>query len=107
MKYIYIGIVASCQNERSQHQNKATAMSVLQSRLDVLNRGKQHDAKQSSTIGVGDISWGNQIRSIVMQPYQMVKDHRTGEYIYIYIYIYSYPLNPLFIDYTSLMMMFT
>lgn len=53
-------------------------MSVLQSRLDVLNRGKQHDAKQSSTIGVGDISWGNQIRSIVMQPYQMVKDHRTG-----------------------------
>jgi peptide chain release factor 2 len=72
------GLVVSCQNERSQHQNRATAMSILKSRLDQLNREKQYSQKNQTTIGGGDISWGNQIRSVVMQPYQMVKDHRTG-----------------------------
>ncbi len=72
--------VVQCQNERSQLQNKATAMKVLRSRLYELQQAER-DAALSKLTGAGekkDIAWGHQIRSYVMQPYQIVKDHRTG-----------------------------
>jgi peptide chain release factor 2 len=71
------GIVVTCQNERSQHKNKAMAMKVLRSRLYELEQQK-HDDKVSQLSGEKkNIAWGNQIRSYVFQPYTMVKDHRT------------------------------
>jgi peptide chain release factor 2 len=72
------GIVVQCQNERSQHKNRAQAMKVLKARLYVLEQQKR-DAEVAKLYGdKGEIAWGNQIRSYVMQPYQMVKDHRTN-----------------------------
>ncbi len=72
------GIVVQCQNERSQHKNRAQAMKVLKARLCMLERQKR-DAELAKLYGKkGEIAWGNQIRSYVMQPYQMVKDHRTN-----------------------------
>jgi peptide chain release factor 2 len=71
------GIVVQCQNERSQHKNRAQAMKVLKAKLYVLEQQKR-DAELAKLYGnKGEIAWGNQIRSYVMQPYQMVKDHRT------------------------------
>ncbi|MCP2335255.1 peptide chain release factor 2 [Actinomadura rupiterrae] len=71
------GIVVSCQNERSQLQNKATAMNVLQAKL--LERKRQEEAeKMASLRGEGTSSWGTQIRNYVLHPYQIVKDLRTG-----------------------------
>jgi peptide chain release factor 2 len=71
------GIVVSCQNERSQLQNRATAMSVLQAKL--LERKRQEEeAKISELRGEGTSSWGTQIRNYVVHPYQIVKDLRTG-----------------------------
>jgi peptide chain release factor 2 len=71
------GIVAQCQNERSQHKNKAEALKVLKSRLYILEQ-KKRDAELAKIYGdKGEIAWGNQIRSYVLQPYQLVKDHRT------------------------------
>jgi peptide chain release factor 2 len=71
------GIVVQCQNERSQHKNRAQAMKVLKARLYMRERQKR-DAELAKLYGdKGEIAWGNQIRSYVMQPYQMVKDHRT------------------------------
>jgi peptide chain release factor 2 len=72
------GIVAASQNERSQHQNKDTAMNMLKSRLYNLELEKRAAVKKSEFESKADIGWGAQIRSYVMQPYQMVKDLRTG-----------------------------
>jgi peptide chain release factor 2 len=71
-------MVVQCQNERSQHKNRAQAMKVLKARLYMLERQKR-DAELTKLYGdKGEIAWGNQIRSYVLQPYQMVKDHRTN-----------------------------
>ncbi|MFE2161505.1 peptide chain release factor 2 [Streptomyces lydicus] len=76
LTHIPTGIVVSCQNERSQIQNKATAMNVLQAKL--LERQRQEErAKMDALKGDGGSSWGNQMRSYVLHPYQMVKDLRT------------------------------
>ena len=72
------GIVVQCQSERSQHRNRAEAMKVLKGRLFMLKQ-QERDAELAKLYGdKGEIAWGSQIRSYVMQPYQMVKDHRTS-----------------------------
>ena len=71
------GIVVQCQNERSQHKNRAVAMKVLKARLYMLEQQKRDAEVAKLYSDKGQIAWGNQIRSYVMQPYQMVKDHRT------------------------------
>lgn len=70
------GIVVSCQNERSQLQNRASAMAVLQAKL-LERRRQEEEAKMSAIRGDVQTSWGNQIRNYVLHPYQMVKDTRT------------------------------
>jgi peptide chain release factor 2 len=72
-------IVVQCQNERSQHKNKAFAMKVLKSKLYELRRKELEEKKLEKLGEKKDISWGNQIRSYVFQPYMLAKDHRTGE----------------------------
>jgi len=73
------GIVVSCQNERSQIKNRATALKVLQGRLYELEQRKFQEKVAAASGDKADVAWGSQIRSYVLQPYQMVKDHRTGE----------------------------
>ncbi len=76
LTHIPTGIVVSCQNERSQIQNKATAMNVLQAKL-LERRRQEEQAKMDALKGDSGGSWGNQMRSYVLHPYQMVKDLRT------------------------------
>jgi peptide chain release factor 2 len=73
------GIVVQCQNERSQHKNKALAMKVLRSRIYQYYRQQQEEERAKLEKEKKGISWGNQIRSYVFQPYTMVKDHRTKQ----------------------------
>ena len=72
------GIVVQCQQEKSQHRNKDMAMKVLQARLHQLEKQKQDQKMQELHDNKDDIAWGNQIRSYVLHPYQMVKDHRIN-----------------------------
>ncbi|BBO75470.1 peptide chain release factor 2 [Desulfosarcina widdelii] len=72
------GIVVQCQQEKSQHRNKDMAMKVLKSRLYEAEKRKQDERMQQIHDGKDDIAWGSQIRSYVLHPYQMVKDHRIG-----------------------------
>ena len=75
------GIRAQCQNERSQHKNKATAMKILKSALvqkEIEERQKEKDKQEGQKNFFFGISWGNQTRSYVLHPYQMIKDHRSG-----------------------------
>jgi peptide chain release factor 2 len=72
------GIVVQCQNERSQHKNREMAMRVLRSRIYAKLLEEEEERKAKAAGEKKDISWGNQIRSYTMQPYTLVKDHRTG-----------------------------
>ncbi len=77
--HIPTGLVAQCQNERSQHQNKQTALKILKARIYELEREKKEETLLKQYGGQKKkIEWGSQIRSYVMHPYNMVKDHRTG-----------------------------
>jgi len=81
LTHIPTGIVVSCQNERSQHKNRAVAMKVLKARLFDLEM-KAKEKKMEALVGdKKDIAWGSQIRSYVLQPYRIVKDHKTGSEI--------------------------
>ncbi|MCP4216330.1 MAG: peptide chain release factor 2 [bacterium] len=71
-------MVAQCQNERSQHQNKDSAMKMLRAKLFDLELRKKMKEKDKMENDKGEIAWGNQIRSYVLHPYQSIKDHRTG-----------------------------
>jgi peptide chain release factor 2 len=75
------GIVVSCQNERSQHRNREMAMRILRSRLHEVERRKRDEKRQEEEGAKKDIDFGSQIRSYVLQPYRMIKDHRSGHEI--------------------------
>ena len=76
--HIPTGIVVSCQNERSQYKNKAMAMKILRARLYERYREEQEEKLAELREEQKEIAWGSQIRSYVLHPYNMVKDHRTG-----------------------------
>lgn len=76
--HIPSGIVVQCQNDRSQHKNRAAAFKMLSARLYEAELRKREEASQAEHDAKTDIGWGHQIRSYVLQPYQMVKDLRTG-----------------------------
>jgi len=76
--HLATGIVVQCQNERSQHKNRATAWAMLRARLYEAELQKREEAASASESTKSEIGWGHQIRSYVLQPYQLVKDLRTG-----------------------------
>ncbi len=76
--HLATGIAVSCQQERSQHKNKAKAWEMLRSRLYEVELQKREEAANATEASKSDIGWGHQIRSYVLQPYQLVKDLRTG-----------------------------
>ena len=77
--HIPTGIVVQCQSDRSQHRNRATAMNMLSSKLFALEKKQKEEQMAANQPEKNGISWGQQIRSYVLQPYQMIKDLRTGE----------------------------
>jgi peptide chain release factor 2 len=78
LTHIPTGIVVQCQNDRSQHKNRAEAWQMLRARLYELELEKREAAAMAAAASKTDIGWGHQIRSYVLQPYQLVKDLRTG-----------------------------
>ena len=78
LTHIPTGIVVQCQNDRSQHKNRATAMSMMKARLYEAELQRREEESQAEHDAKTDIGWGHQIRSYVLQPYQMVKDLRTS-----------------------------
>jgi peptide chain release factor 2 len=78
LTHLASGIVVACQNERSQHRNRALAMKILRARLYELELEKQREKMEDLHKTKKEIAWGSQIRSYVLHPYRMVKDHRTG-----------------------------
>jgi len=76
--HIPTGIIVQCQNEKSQHRNKEMAMKILRSRLYELEKQKLEQRKKELHASQKEISWGNQIRSYIFNPYRLVKDHRTN-----------------------------
>ena len=78
LTHLPTGIVVQCQNDRSQHRNRAAAMAMLRARLYEVELQKREEEAQAERDAKTDIGWGHQIRSYVLQPYQMVKDLRTG-----------------------------
>src|SRR4030095_8540553 len=77
MRHIPTGIVVRCQSQRSQHKNRAVALQMLKAKI-VLMKEAERDAELAKLYGSkGEIAFGSQIRSYVMHPYQLVKDHRT------------------------------
>ena len=78
LTHLSTGLVVACQNERSQHRNRAMAMKILRARLYELELEKQKEKMEDLEKTKKDIAWGSQIRSYVLHPYRMVKDHRTG-----------------------------
>jgi peptide chain release factor 2 len=78
IKHVPTGLVVACQTQRSQHQNRATAMKIILARIFALRQDEQRQEMEKFYGEKGSISWGNQIRSYVFQPYRMVKDLRTG-----------------------------
>ncbi|MCT4627923.1 peptide chain release factor 2 [Halodesulfovibrio sp.] len=79
--HIPTGVTAQCQNEKSQHANKDTALQILKSRLYEIELRKVQDERQAAYAGKMDISFGSQIRTYTLQPYRLVKDHRTNSEI--------------------------
>ena len=76
--HIPTGVVAECQEQRSQHQNKETAMKMLRSKLYEIELKKQEAEKNKNSLSKGDNGWGSQVRNYVLHPYKLVKDLRTG-----------------------------
>jgi peptide chain release factor 2 len=97
------GIVVSCQNERSQHKNKAFCMKMLASKLYELEVVKQKERMDEFHREKKEIAWGSQIRSYVMQPYQMVKDHRTNLEIGNVQAVMDGEINPFIDAYLAMM----
>ncbi len=78
IRHVPTGLVVACQNQRSQHQNRATAMNILMAKITARREDEQKSELEKFYGDKGSISWGNQIRSYVFQPYRMVKDLRTN-----------------------------